>query len=222
METEIKLRLQNEAELLAVPESSMMSRLIMPDSRREMELNNTYYDTAARDLLQNKTSLRLRSEGDLFSITIKSGGSAENELHQRFEWTANLPEDWDEDLKEGLNTSWFKREASSNGDPDAQLQDALKFLKGQPLIELCETHFNRVSYDIGYGDSLMELALDFGELIAGDVKEPVCEMEVELKEGDVRDLVDLSSVIQASISAEPESRSKFARCIKLLDQKLLK
>lgn len=216
METEIKLRMPSEQDLLAVPDNDTIARLIMPDSRRELELINTYFDTPQRDLLAQKMSLRLRREGDAFSITIKSGGGVDNELHQRFEWTAYLPEDWENDLKDGLDTIWFKREATSNGDPDAQLAQALQLIKGHPLKELCETRFNRVAFDIGFGDSLMELALDFGELIAGNEQEPVCEMEVELKEGDVRDLVELSQEIQANMPAEPESRSKFARCIALL------
>ncbi|MBP1757345.1 MAG: hypothetical protein H6Q62_201, partial [Firmicutes bacterium] len=45
METEIKLRLRNESELLATLESPLINRLTMPDSKREMELVNVYYDT---------------------------------------------------------------------------------------------------------------------------------------------------------------------------------
>ncbi|MDD2533363.1 MAG: CYTH domain-containing protein [Eubacteriales bacterium] len=217
METEIKLRLRNETELLDAPENSLISRLIMPDSRREMELINLYYDTASHDLTNRMMSLRLRQEGDDNIITLKSGDSSENELHQRFEWSACLPESSEDGLEAGLDTAWFKREATSNGDPDSQLMEALKLLKGQPLKAICEARFTRISIDIGYGDSLMELALDRGELIVGDRSEPVCEMEIELKEGDVRDLVELGQEIQAILPAEPELLSKFARCIALLN-----
>lgn len=218
MESEIKLRLRNETELLAIPESSLISRLIMPDSRREMELINTYFDTADRVLSARQMSLRLRRQGENGWITLKAGGNVDNELHQRFEWSASLPEDWENELEDGLDTAWFKREATSSGDPDATFQEALKILKGQRLKTLCEARFNRISLDIGFGDSLMELALDSGELLAGELVEPVCELEIELKEGDVRDLVELSQEIQATLPAVPEVRSKFARCMALLDK----
>ncbi len=218
MESEIKLRLRNESELMATLESPLINRLTMPDSKKEMELVNVYYDTAAHDLSERQITLRLRQAGDLTTVTIKAGDVAESELHQRFEWSAVLPEDWDGDLKDGLDTSWFKREASSNGDPDAKLQEALKLLKAKPLVAICEARFDRTTLDIGYGDSLLELALDSGKLIAGELTEPVYEIEVELKEGDVRDLVELGQEMQDQLPVEPEALSKYARCLALLEK----
>ena len=55
-----------------------------------------------------------------------------------------------------------------------------------------------------------------GELIAGDLSDPLYEIEVELKEGDVRDLVELGHEMQEQLPVEPEELSKFARCLKLL------
>lgn len=218
METEIKLRMSNENDLLAILEHPLVSRLLMPDSRRETELANVYYDTASRNLTANRMTLRLRKEGDLRSVTLKTGNVALDGLHQRFEWTASFPDDRDDNLRDGLDTGWFKREATSIGDPDAQLQAALKLLKNQPLDVVCESRINRVTLDIGYGDSLMELALDRGELIAGELTETVCELEIELKEGDVRDLIELGQDMQAQLAAVPEPLSKYARCLVLLEK----
>jgi triphosphatase len=218
LETEIKLRLRNESELLATLESPLINRLTMPDSKREMELVNVYYDTASHDLSVRQMTLRLRQEGDRSIITLKAGDAADSELHQRFEWSAALPEDWDGDLKDGLDTGWFKREATSNGDPDAKLQEALKLLKARPLVPICEARFDRIALDIGYGDSLLELALDCGKLIAGELSEPVYEIEVELKEGDVRDLVELGQEMLDQLPVQPEALSKYARCLVLLEK----
>ena len=216
MESEIKLRLDPETELPAIVDSPLLSRLTMPDSRRENDLVNIYYDTVKHDLTNREMTLRLRKVKNLFEVTLKTGEATVSELHQRFEWTAMFPEDWDGDLKNGLDTSWFKREATSTGDPDAQLQEALRLIKARPLIIICEARFKRITYDIGYGDSLLELAIDQGELIAGDLSEPLYEIEVELKEGDVRDLVELGHEMQERLPVEPEELSKFARCLKLL------
>lgn len=216
MESEIKLRLAANTELSAIIEHPLMTRLAMPDSRREHDLVNLYYDTPRHDLTEREMTLRLRQVADRSEVTLKTGEATVSELHQRFEWTAVFPEDWDGDLKNGLDTSWFKREATSMGDPDAQLQEALRLIKARPLILLCEARFQRITYDIGYGDSLLELAIDHGELIAGDLSEPLYEIEVELKEGDVRDLVELGHEMQEQLPVQPEELSKFARCLRLL------
>ncbi len=216
MESEIKLRLDANTELTAIIEHPLLSRLAMPDSRREQAMVNLYYDTPRHDLTEREMTLRLRQVADRSEVTLKSGEATVSALHQRFEWTAVFPEDWDGDLKNGLDTGWFKREATSMGDPDSELQEALRLIKARPLIILCEARFQRISYDIGYGDSLLELAIDRGELIAGDLSEPLYEIEVELKEGDVRDLVELSQIMQEQLPVQPEKLSKFARCLKLM------
>lgn len=221
LESEIKLRLEPTTDLVSIIESPLLSRLTMPDSRRENDLINIYYDTVKHDLTERETTLRLRQVQDRSEVTLKTGEATVSELHQRFEWTAVFPEDWDGDLKNGLDTGWFKREATSTGDPDAPLQEALRLIKSRPLIIICEARFKRITFDIGYGDSLLELAIDQGELIAGDLSEPLFEIEVELKEGDVRDLVELGHIMQEQLPVEPEELSKFARCLKLLTKQQL-
>ncbi len=216
MESEIKLRLDAQTEPSTIIDHPLLSRLTMPDSRREQDLVNIYYDTALHELTDREMTLRLRQVQDRSEVTLKTGEATVSELHQRFEWTAVYPEDWDGDLKNGLDTSWFKREATSTGDPDAQLQEALRLIKGRPLLIICEARFKRITFDIGYGDSLLELAIDRGELIAGDYSEPLYEIEVELKEGDVRDLVELGHEMQDQLPVQPEELSKFARCLRLL------
>jgi len=216
LESEIKLRLDAQTEPSTIIDHPLLSRLTMPDSRREQDLVNIYYDTALHELTDREMTLRLRQVQDRSEVTLKTGEATVSELHQRFEWTAVYPEDWDGDLKNGLDTSWFKREATSTGDPDAQLQEALRLIKGRPLLIICEARFKRITFDIGYGDSLLELAIDRGELIAGDYSEPLYEIEVELKEGDVRDLVELGHEMQDQLPVQPEELSKFARCLRLL------
>jgi inorganic triphosphatase YgiF len=218
LESEIKLRLDGATQLSSILENPLIARLAMPDSRREPDLVNLYYDTAQHDLTGRQMTLRLRQDGRLTTITLKSGEIEASELQQRFEWTAVLPPDWDGDLRNGLDTGWFRREATSMGDPDAALTDALALIKSHPLVVLCEARFHRTTLDIGYGDSLLELAVDRGELIAGERNEELYEIEVELKEGDVRDLVELGHEMQNSLPVTPEPLSKFARCLRLLQK----
>lgn len=215
METELKLRFVQADDQQRFLDDPWVQRLILPYSQRIVEMKSNYYDTKNRDLANRQLTLRIRQEGDVHVITIKGGDKSTSELHQRQEWSV-VAEDWDEDLSEGLDTHWFRQSATSNGDPDDQLRQALRLLDKKPLFELCQANFTRMAFDVGFGDTLMELALDSGILSAGGLEEPVNELELELKEGDVRDLVELGQELQAHWPLAPEFKSKFARCMALL------
>jgi inorganic triphosphatase YgiF len=51
---------------------------------------------------------------------------------------------------------------------------------------------------------------------------PICEFELELKEGDARDLMELGRELIARYELEPENRSKLARCLALAGQEMPK
>ncbi len=219
METELKLRFvqpDGQADFMASP---WLHQLVMPDSTTKTEMLSRYYDTASHELTRLKTSLRIRTEGDARTVTIKLGGQASNGLHQRLEWSVLIDEDeWEDDLDSGLNIDWFFRHAESDGDPDERLHEILQVLEGQPLQEICQARFTRTAFDVGFGDTLMELALDNGEIQAGSLTDSINELELELKEGDVRDLMELGSLLMDRYELVPESKSKYARCLDLLNQ----
>ncbi len=215
METELKLRFKQADGQQTFLDDPWVQRLIMPYSQRIIEMKSQYYDTKNQDLSRRQMTLRMRQEGDLHVVTIKGSDKSNSALHQRQEWSVEL-EDWDGDLSTGLDTSWFLRSAVSDGDPDNMLREALRLVDKKPLIEICQADFVRTAFDVGYGDTLMELALDYGTLTAGELSETVNELELELKEGDVRDLVELGQELQARLPVEPETKSKFARCVAML------
>lgn len=155
-------------------------------------------------------------------MTIKRGDGFTDPgsgLHQRMEWSVELDEDEEPEtfFKVGFDVDWFLRCSVSEGDPDEALREVLALLDGKPLVEICQANFTRESMDVGYGDTLMELSVDTGELIAGDKRESICELEIELKEGDARDLFALGEELAGSLPLEPESRSKYGRCLNMLD-----
>jgi len=222
LETELKLRFLREDGPEQLADNAWLRRLTMPESAVVKEMSSIYFDTAAHDLQALKASLRVRAEGDLRVATIKRGdGFVEsgNGLHQRMEWSADLDEDTNIEncFDEGLDVNWFLRSAVSEGDPDETLRAILGRLEGKDLIKICRANFTRSSVDVGYGDTLMELSVDIGELLAGDRSEPVCELEIELKEGDARDLVALGDELSARLPLAPEPRSKYGRCLSLLE-----
>ncbi|MEA4888868.1 MAG: CYTH domain-containing protein [Clostridiaceae bacterium] len=221
METELKLRFIQDGDRSSFFTDPWIADLLLPDSRQNLDMHSQYYDTAAGALTIRRASLRIRREDDRRIATVKLGKAANNGLHQRLEWSVVLDDDamdWSDQPEKGLDAAWFLKLAVSDGDPDDRLRELLLEIDGQPLLEICQADFTRTAYDIGYGDTLMELALDKGELRAGPLTAQINELELELKEGDVRDLMALGDEMQARYDVEPESQSKYARCLALLRQ----
>jgi triphosphatase len=217
METELKLRFARPESQKIFIDSLWFHQLVMPDSKVETEMLSRYFDTADQVLTRMNTSLRIREEGDEKVATIKLGSQSSNGLHQRLEWSVDLDdEDWSNDPTAGLDMDWFQTYAVSDGDSDERLHEILLAIDCQPLIEICQARFIRTAFDVGYGDTLMELALDDGEISAGDLTDSILELELELKEGDVRDLMELGQELQARFELVPETKSKYARCLALL------
>lgn len=217
METELKLRFTDARELTGFLADPWLTRLTMPGSRVETRMVSHYLDTAEKLLDQKVASLRLREEGDARVLTVKTGSDTKNGLHRRLEWSLDIDGDWPDVLRTGLDVDRFCRDAVSRGDSDQQLRVVLAGIEGRPLIEICQVCFTRTAFDVMHENTLMELALDFGELRAGSRVEPFFELELELKKGDVRDLKDLGEKIAARFFLMPEPLSKFARCLALIN-----
>ena len=57
----------------------------------------------------------------------------------------------------------------------------------------------------------MEVCLDEGEICCGELKEPISEIELELKRGDIANIYKIASKLQSTVSLIPENKSKAAR-----------
>lgn len=218
METELKLKLIDPDTAEDLFEHDWVNGLLMPGSRRQLKMHSLYYDTVDSDLNKRMATLRVRMENDRRVMTVKLGEKSATSLHQRLEWNLIMDDEtWDPDLEDGFDAQAFLKFAVSDGDPDDELQDILEIIDEKPLVLICEAHFSRIAWDIGYGDTLMELALDDGYLKGGNFEERLLELELELKEGDVRDLLELGESLQEHLPLVPEHKSKYARCLALLE-----
>ena len=212
METELKMEFASAEDMDRLWEDPGFSSFKIPESDKEEDYETIYLDT--EDLLLRKygASLRVRSvNGDTYIHTIKRKIDEKDGLHQRYEWNCESSEDV-------FSVEDFAEHAISNGDPDSILEEILHLLSGQDLRELFRTVFVRKSFLAGFGDSLIEVALDFGSLRVDDREAPICEMELELKEGDVRDVIDFGEEILSHTEAKLDPRSKYSKGISLLSQ----
>lgn len=202
-ETEIKLRVSRET-LDALRDHPLLKKR-NKSGWQESELFNQYYDTPARDLARARVALRLRRDGEQFIQTLKSRGHSVAGLSERNEW------DWylDKaklDLKKLDDQCW---------------PAALADLDKKQLKPIFTTDFNRQRAEIAWGRGkakvVVEAALDFGKVIAGDQEEEICELELELRQGEPAALLELAAELAADLPLMPCDISKAERGYRLFD-----
>lgn len=210
METELKLAYDSVDELLAVQEKDWFVGVLLPDMPTKQRFVNSYYDTEAFILRSQGAVVRVREiEGEGYVHTVKSSAGNKDGLHQRFEWNYETDD-------EKFDVTRFLKNAEMCNDPYHIIEDILLPVTDVKLNCMFQTVFDRISYMVGYGNSIIELSLDYGKINVSDRSEEICEMEIELVEGDVRDVISLGQVVLSNSKCRPENRSKYSRCFDLL------
>lgn len=210
VETELKLAYRTREELLAIPDEEWFRKYLLPDAPVRQELTSSYLDTPDMKLAVNGAVVRVREvENDDYIHTVKISSGGNDGLHQRFEWNHKTQED-------RFSAAVFLEHAKTADDPYSLLDSVLSPIVDEELKCILQTKFTRISYLSGFGDSILEVSLDFGFILAGDNKSEICEMEIELLEGDVRDLLAFGEIVLTGSSGFPEVRSKYGRGMDLL------
>ena len=157
-------------------------------------LVSTYFDTADQYLSKQKVGLRLRKHDDTWWQTVKTAGVVKDGLHQREEWEFPLKgSEWD------LATLRETPLATMIDEPELWSQ----------LSPLFTTDFMRDTLQLTLADdSSVELAYDYGQIIAGDKTGSIHELELELKSGNVEALLLLAKELQAELDVSPSNCSK--------------
>ena len=166
-----------------------------------LHLHNIYFDTPDSALRQRRVALRLRrlggTERPTWLQTLKTAGRSDSALSQRGEWETPL---------RGARLSLKGLQATpwSAMDPDGKL-----FLTLAPIFE---TDFERTIWLLRRPDgSVVEVALDIGQIVHDDRSTPICELELELKAGSSAALFEVANQIAAGIAVLPASASKAER-----------
>ena len=156
-------------------------------------LGNAYYDTAEGFFAKQKMGLRVRSENGAFQMTLKTDGKVTGGLHIRPEYNFPL----------------------TSAQPDLTLLQNLSefdFPADFALMPIFSTDFERHAWRIECDkDTEIEVALDRGEIKANGNVEPICEVEFELKRGELRDLLALVDNLTLTDGVRLSSASKAKR-----------
>jgi triphosphatase len=160
------------------------------------QLLNIYYETADNTLRSHDMGLRIRGVDGRYEMTMKIAGRVTGGLHQRPEYNVDLS-------KPELDLTLFPAEVWPQGVIPAALQQALK-----PLFT---TDFAREKWVVTHRGSKIELALDLGEVKAGELNEPLCELELELLAGETAAVLELAQQLVARPGLRQGNLSKAAR-----------
>jgi len=160
-----------ELKFLIAPQSAdeILSRLDGQEAVKQLDA--TYFDTADHALRRAGFGLRVRDGEGGRKQTLKSASAGG--VFARGEWES----------------------AVAGPEPDRALlakTPAHQVINGDALTPVFATNVRRVTRMIERDGATIEAALDRGELLAGDDRAGVCELELELKAGAPRVLFDLA------------------------------
>lgn len=137
-------------------------------------LDTVYYDTPDRTLFRHGLSLRIRRSGNRYVQTVKRA-PAHGQPFVRGEWESSM---------DGAAPDLALLPISEIGSPLDQIaSDAL-----DPIFE---TKVRRQTQRLEFLGAVVEVAYDQGTIEAGERREPLNEVELEVKAGNPRVLFDL-------------------------------
>ena len=187
----IEIELKYRAELGA--QASIMAAY--PGDYHTFEMETTYYDAADEGLSQRHITLRRRMENGVSVCTVKTPISG----YGRGEWECQC-----DDIHAAIDL------LVGMGAPRELL-----FLTAVGVVPVCGAKFTRQALTIEFRGAQLELALDQGILLGGGQEIPLCEVEVELKSGELEQAVAFADALAEKFGLHPEHKSKFRRALAL-------
>ncbi|WP_322095005.1 CYTH domain-containing protein [Paraburkholderia bannensis] len=197
---------------LALPQDQVDAALRFFATRTGAEghairLENIYFDTPELALARAKSALRLRRAPQGWLQTFKTVGVAQNGLHARHEWEMPV-------AGEALEVDRLLHECDEAGVSTALSAAAAN------LIPLFRTDFTRTLWTLTVAGTQVEAAVDQGEVTAdvnGETRRaPICEIELELKDGDEAALHTLADELAKALPGlAPDDISKAQRGYRL-------
>ena len=181
--------------------AAVKSSPIFRHESRRVRLKSVYYDTADFHLYRGGISLRVRHVGGAFIQTVKR--LAGLGLFDRGEWESKI--------------------TGQRPDASAWAETPVSSILGDKgvdsLAPVFSTAVQRTIRRWKVRSSLVEISLDQGELVAGNVRAPIEEVKVELKKGKVTDLFSVARRLGTDTILKLTFASQAERGYRLIGQK---
>jgi triphosphatase len=171
---------------------------------RIRSLSSIYFDTQDLRLRNAGYSLRLRREGRSWVQTVKTKRNIQTGLSQADEYTCPAP----------------GKKLQLAAIPDKAVRKEIQqVLAGEMPEPLFETRMKRTIYEVkSPGGTLVEFDIDDGEIIAGEIRAPLKEAELELILGRIKTLYDVAEEVFCRGDLKFSHMSKAQRGYRLADK----
>lgn len=163
-------------------------------------LANGYFDTPELQLRRWDMGLRVRGYDKHKEQTIKTAGQVVGGIHSRPEYNVTIETDT----------------------PDLSLFPTSIWPEGTNLVPvqaqlacIFHTDFYRRTWHVQIDNSVIEVALDIGDIIANDQHETLCELELELLSGETQTLLTLAQQVANTVPVRLGKASKAQRGYRL-------
>ena len=169
-----------------------------PARWQKISMETTYYDTPGGSLSAKRYMLRTRLENGVSVCTLKTSGEG------------NLRGEWE-----------VKADSVTDAIPmlcKLGCPEDLPALCAEGLVPICGARFTRNAGLLTFLECTVELALDEGVLFAGQKEIPLCEIEVEHKEGSQQATDAFGRQLADIFDLQEEKKSKFARALALYQE----
>ena len=177
-----------------------------PREGRSCTLENTYFDTPELELRERRMAVRTRKAGSRWLQTVKCAAETSGGLSSRPEW------------EQPYANGSFDFSAIERDD----VRNRLESLHPR-LVPVFTTHFKRETCILTPREGVRVLAMiDNGSIEANGQSRPLCELELELVEGDPRELYTLALQLAESLPLTPENVSKAERGYRLFSNHALR
>ncbi|MCX4188140.1 CYTH domain-containing protein [Methylophaga sp. OBS4] len=192
LEQEIKLIVTQQA-AIDLSTISWLTALSQAEPK-QLHLVSTYFDTPDRALMKSGVGLRLRQVDQQWLQTVKCSGDVANGLHQRKEW------------EHTLDGPAFDLALLQQTELAPLVANKMIWSAVEPVFT---TDFERTVMPLRLEDgSEVELAYDRGEIRAGQHKALIHEVELELKQGELKKMLELAQSLQAALPLQYSDISK--------------
>jgi len=194
---EIELKFQVPPARLAALRRALATR-----TAQSIDLQAYYQDTADGHLARARLAWRVRREGDRWVQTLKGPGDG---LAHRLEHEVPCAP-----VADGTVPA---ADAALHAGTDAGRLLAMALAGGGPVNAVYGTQILRLKRVLRHGGARIELALDLGDVVAGQRRASVCELEMELLDGPLPALLSLARTWAArfGLLLDPATKSERAR-----------
>ena len=206
-EMEIKLTTLSPELLAKILQIPLVKERIIVGSERDKYLESHYYDTPKRRFAKAGVVFRVRKEPEGFVATVKVEKSNSGGLSERMEYNVSLHDE----------------------QPTFGGFDKINFIINLQAIvakeggvqELFSVNVQRKQCELMLSDeTVVEMAVDTGGIIAGEKCLSVHELELEIKKGKSSDLIDFVALLANEVPLFAEQKSKYYRGCELSGEQI--